>query len=180
MHLRTYIRVSILLSVLLHLLLLQATERVRFERATGETLLQVSTVLANVDARPPEERAKESEASQVFASTETLQQLSQDNLAPSDPSEAEQLVRDILAEAELLAPPKAEFVLEGVEGEAQPMPNTEEMAAAATAPRPKILEIERDSLAADRLTLPNRVMTAKVERIDIPEFNLPSLADFFV
>ncbi len=175
MRLRAYILVSILLSVILHLLLLQATERVHFERAPGETLLHVSTVLTNLETTPKETPKKDDEAAaKIFADSKTLQQLSEDNLKPT-PSDAEQLVHDILADAELLAPPKAEFVLEGVEALDRQAPDTEKMAEAATAPPPKIIEIERDSLSADRQVLPNRTMTAKIERFDIPEFNLPSL-----
>lgn len=176
MRLRSYVIASIVISVILHFILLQATERVRFERPAGEVLLPVSTVLSTIDRTKLEQQRKTQPEDSVFASRETLEQLNEHNLQPDEFSPSEEAVRDILEKAQLISPPKMEYVLDGISREQDNALNTEELSMAATAPRPKIIEIVKDTLPAERQNLSSRALTPEVERFDIPQFDLPSLA----
>jgi hypothetical protein len=161
-----YIVLSALLSLLAHALLLGFADRIliRTRVTVPPPLLPmpISVVsAADLVMRKPTIRQKLAEEAQRRLRDEAIsgprveQILEKQDLALANPDPKVRLkdLGDSLLKPNLADPPKS---------------------AMPTAPPPKIIEIDGDSLSPDRLAL-TRPMQAKVERFDLPQSNLPSL-----
>jgi len=162
-----YIILSAVLSLLVHALLLGLADRVFIRAAVATPLppppVQISMVNPAdlVMRKPPVIRKQLAEEAQrrlreaAISGPRVEQVLEKQDLALANPASSVRLkgLGDSLLKPTLKDPPKAT------------MP---------TAPPPKIIEIDGDTLAPDRLALA-RPVQAKIERFDLPQKNLPSL-----
>jgi len=174
MRARWYVLASAVISVLLHLILLQVSGRVCLERQPDGTLLPAPTIIS--EYTPPSQQPDKKENGGVFADSKLLDSINLDNMQQEDFSQQDNRIKSLLEQEQLFAPQSITYDLEGVESERHKALDTTVMPTIATAPRPKIIEIDIDRLPKDRRNLPTRVVAPKLERMDIPEFQLPSLA----
>lgn len=178
MKLSTYIIISMLLSVLLHLLLLLLTGQYVLrptlaESDPAESRRQQINVLE--EAVPPREAAAAEAAAATVAEARerTLQALRQQARTLADPHK----IVEIFQQERLIEPPRPQYVLERAESRNVLAPKLPEDTAAVlgTAPRPEIIEIDFSSLPPPRRALPSRPRLNKLERTASSAPLLPSL-----
>lgn len=184
MKLSKYILISMFLSLILHILLLQATSEVMIgahaaeageNRRVPEHFLPVR-ILPEPEAKmmTPEPEEKKSLTSPDTATVKKT--------AASVQREARQLanqrkIENIFQKESLLDLPQTRFRLDGVDKERPPSlaAGIDEKPVMATAPRPEIIEIDYANLPVPRQALKSRTITPRLERESSDTVMLPSL-----
>ena len=173
MKLSKYIFISMALSLLLHLLLLLTLSEVGIilpgiaKQIDDDTPIDITLLpITKPDSEPekPDEVSPDDSIAQDSSASELL------NKGYADPE-----IKEIFDNQKLTAPlpaPKINFA--GLKtSEIKPELPAPRAAVEATAPRPQIVSI--DIAALPQNSNLNRVTIPKVERMDVPDFKLPSL-----
>ena len=184
MKLSKYILISMFLSLILHILLLQATSEVMIgahAAEAGENRRAPEHFLPVRILPEPEPKVKvpEPEEKKNLTSPDTA---SVKKTAASMQREARQLanlrkIENIFQKESLLDLPQTRFRLEGVDKERPPSLSAgiDEKPVLATAPRPEIIEIDYANLPVPRQALKSRTITPRLERESSDAVMLPSL-----
>ena len=195
MKMRKFAVLSILLSVLLHLLLFRAMSGIALDRAGLRLPSERETpddiydqaVTFHLDPPPPESEPDQMEEEQKAPELDdgSALQKAPELEAPFQEikfaTETEQ-VADLLKEADFTDAPVTVYDITGVQGALVQAPQLEAPSAEAlleppTAPRPEILEIKASDLPPERLNIEGRMTTPELHRSAVaPDVMLPSLA----
>lgn len=187
MKLSKYIVISMILSILVHLLLLKATATVTWGRYLPSTDRQFDPqefyfpISLSREKPPRQEPPKQEELQRrpdpSMPDLATIKRISGDLKREVKQLSGTRKVEAILRESKLLEAPKARYRLDGVDKRRTLGPKLPEdiKPVLATAPRPEILEIDYSQLPAERKTLTNRIFTPKLEREISDAAMLPSL-----
>lgn len=183
MKLSRYIIFSIVLSVFLHLLLLQLTADIRVGPAVSfeeQSKRAIDTLLTFVVLTDKKEETKEIESAEKKDESLLNEEDVKKAIKPKDiPVAAKNLKLESIFEKEkLILEPEIRFTLQTKEtrpllSEATAIEADKKLLA--TAPRPKIVEIDYSNLELPRQALPSRLITPKLEREDSSSLMLPSL-----
>ncbi len=186
MKLSKYILISMALSILVHLLLLKATAKVTLGHHLtsvdrpynpDEFYIPITLFRDKPKPEPPREEKQSPKPDPSFADLKTIKRISKDLQREVKQLTGTRKVEAILQTSKLLEPPIARYRLDGVDKRRTLGPKLPEdiKPVLATAPRPKILEIEYSSLPKERQALTNRIFTPKLERELSDAPMLPSL-----
>jgi len=175
MRVRRYVIVSIILSIVLHLLLLKATQGVTVTRRTWDMPVTVSTQLHEIE--PMQELPTPETTLPDLPSADGQEKPDIASLQQDIQPRLEQNIEKILEQANLTNKPEVTYRLDGLELQRSqaPVPVPDEQPVMATAPRPKLVEIKMDSLPPARQEL-DRPLAPALDREDISQLMLPSLA----
>ncbi|MDX9979740.1 MAG: VWA domain-containing protein [Lentisphaeria bacterium] len=163
-----YVTISAILSLLLHLLILGVADKIR--------LADITVFPAEAPPRPIR-LAHQTDVRDVQANVpqNTLRQQQQQAESRKQADQLSEKMKQVFREAKLDFDAKPRVRLEGLGRPvlAPPLPAPEQ-ARPATAPRPKIIEVDAAQLSPERYALERR-FSRKLERTYIPEPHVPSL-----
>ncbi|MFA6814986.1 MAG: VWA domain-containing protein [Lentisphaeria bacterium] len=181
MKIQQYLILSVIVSVLFHLLVFGAAANIYVNRK-----MEISTqnpqkkkqymVVKNFVQKP--EIAKLEEKKQVFASSKKLASINNDiKQELQKKSVVASKLEKVFKDENLLESITPKYKLDtNLNLHNQNQKDVQVKSVEITAPRPKIVEIDFNKLAPERRALPNRIFTPKLARLDSKAFLLPSLA----